>query len=205
MQRLLLVLLAAVSLSGCAYFFPRPPAKLDTGDPQLAKRADYQIGPGDQVQVFVWRNPELTVLVPVRSDGKISVPLLQDVQAAGRTPKELSISIADKLSEYIQEPQVTVIVETSAGRSETNIRIIGEAMQPKVLPYHMGITLIDVMAEAGGLTEFADGNRAYLAREVNGKPKRYHLRIASLLKSGNMKANIELAPGDVIVIPERWY
>lgn len=143
--------------------------------------------------------------MPVRPDGRISVPLLQDVQAEGRTPKQLGSMIATNLKEFVQEPEVTVIVQASAGRSERSIRIIGEAIAPKIIPYYVGITLIDAMTDAGGLTDFADGDRAFLVRAVDGKRKKFHLRVGSLIKGGNLAANIELAPGDAIVIPQRWY
>jgi polysaccharide export outer membrane protein len=203
MWRLLLLFPVFGSLSGCANFYAMPPSRTEaTG---AIEKIEYVIGAGDTVQIFVWRNPELSVAVPVRPDGRISVPLIQDVQAAGRTPGQLSEVIAARLGKFVQEPQVTVILQTAAGQDQTSIKVIGEAIQPRVVPYHVGITLIEVMATAGGLTDFADGNRAYLVRYVDGKPKRYRLRIASLLRSGDMRANIELAPGDVVSIPERWY
>jgi polysaccharide export outer membrane protein len=183
--------------------YAKPPSRVEaTG---ATEKVDYVIAAGDGIQIFVWRNPELSITVPVRPDGNISVPLIQDVQAAGRTPSQLSEVIAAKLGKFVQEPQVTIIVQAATGQSETSIKVIGEAIQPRVLPYHVGITLIEVMAAVGGLTDFADGNRAYLIRYVGGQPKRYRLRIASLLRSGDMRSNIELAPGDIISIPERWY
>lgn len=198
--RIVAVALAACLLAGCAYFRPSPPQDVEAAQPK-----EYVIAPGDRLQIFVWRNPDLSVVVPVRPDGKISVPLLQDVQASGVTTAALSASIADALSNYIQEPQVTVMLENSAALSLWNVRVVGEAVQPKVVPYQVGLTLIDVMAQVGGLTEFADGNRAILIRDVNGKRKKYHLRIADLVKRGDMRVNAELLPGDVITIPERWY
>jgi polysaccharide export outer membrane protein len=203
MWRLLLLFPLIGALGGCAYFYAKPPSGVDaTGQ---GEKTDYVIGPGDGLQIFVWRNPELSIIIPVRPDGKIAVPLIQDVQASGRTPGQLSEVIAAKLGKYIQEPQVTIILQTAVGQDQTAIKVIGEALAPRVIPYHVGITLIEVMAVVGGLTEFSDGNRAYLVRFVNGQPKRYRLRIKTLLKSGDMRANIELAPGDVISIPERWY
>ncbi|MFO1187517.1 MAG: XrtA/PEP-CTERM system exopolysaccharide export protein [Alphaproteobacteria bacterium] len=203
MWRLLVLVPLLGVLSGCAYFYSRPPTRVEAGG--LTDKIDYVIGTGDSVQVFVWRNPDLSIIVGVRPDGKISVPLIQDVQAAGRTPGQLSEVIAAKLGKYVQEPQVTVIVQSATGQNETAVKVIGEAVQPRVIPYHVGMTLIEVMASVGGLTDFADGNRSYLIRYVNGQPKRYHLRIASLLRSGDMRTNIELAPGDIISIPQRWY
>lgn len=203
MWRLIVLVPLLGVLSGCAYFYSRPPARVEASG--LTDKIDYVIGTGDSVQVFVWRNPDLSIIVGVRPDGKISVPLIQDVQAAGRTPGQLSEVIAAKLGKYVQEPQVTVIVQSAVGQNETAVKVIGEAVQPRVIPYHVGMTLIEVMASVGGLTDFADGNRAFLIRYVNGQPKRYHLRIAALLRSGDMRTNIELAPGDIISIPQRWY
>ena len=203
MWRLLILFPLLGVLGGCAYFYARPPSRVEAVG--QIDQTDYVIAAGDTLTVFVWRNPELSLPVPVRPDGRISVPLIQDVQAAGRTPGQLCEVIAAKLGKYIQEPQVTVIVQAAGGQDQTSIKVIGEAITPRVVPYHVGLTLIEVMANVGGLTDFADGNRSYLIRYVNGKPKRFRLRIASLLRSGDMRANIELAPGDVISIPERWY
>lgn len=196
------MLLLASSLGGCAYFYARPPVTVASSG---AAQSDYMIGPGDALEVFVWQNPEVTTTQTVRPDGKISVPLLQDVEVVGHTPAELSSNISQALSHYIHDPHVTVILQSTAGRSETNIRVIGEAQTPRVIPYYANITLLDVMAEAGGLTQYADGNRAFLVRTDGAKHKRYHLRIGSLLNSGDLRANIQLEPGDTIIIPERWY
>ncbi|MFZ1991445.1 MAG: XrtA/PEP-CTERM system exopolysaccharide export protein, partial [Alphaproteobacteria bacterium] len=193
-RSILVFLLLAGSLSGCAYFYAKPPAVVE--ESASASPIQYQIGSGDQLQVFVWRNPDLTVTVPVRPDGRISVPLLGDVQASGKTATQLAADISKALGQYVREPQVTVIVQSTVGRTESNIRILGEALQPKVVPFFAGMTLLDAIADAGGLTEFADGNRAYLIRTVNGHRKKFHLRIASLVKSGDMGANIQLAPND---------
>jgi polysaccharide export outer membrane protein len=191
-------------LNGCAYFRPKPPQQ--TADSELGAPSTYLVGPGDSLQVFVWRNPELTVTVPVRPDGGISMPLLQNVQAAGKTPAALGKDIKDALQEYVQNPVVTVIVQTAAGASASSIRVVGQALNPQLVPYRAGITLLDVMTTVGGLSEFADGNRAVLVRkDPDGKYKQYRLRINSLIKRGNMRANVELAPGDIIRIPERWF
>jgi polysaccharide biosynthesis/export protein len=198
--RIAVVALVTGLVTGCAYFRAPPPQDVEAAHPR-----EYVIAPGDSLQIFVWRNPDLSVTAPVRPDGRISVPLLQDVQASGTTAAALGASIASALSNYIQDPQVTVILQNSAALSLWNIRVVGEAVQPKVVPYQVGLTLMDVMAQVGGLTEFADGNRASLIREVNGRRKKYHLRIADLVKDGDMRVNAELLPGDVISIPERWY
>jgi len=197
----LAIIFPVFALCGCAYFYARPPSRVEAAQQSV----EYVIAAGDVVQISVWQNTELTLTVTVRPDGNISMPLLGDVQAAGRTPMQLSSFIQGKLGSFVHSPQVTTIIQTANGQGGTNIKVLGEAIQPRIVPYHVGITLIEVMAEAGGLTDYADGNRASLIRVVGGKSHRYRLRIASLLKSGNMAANVELAPGDVINIPERWY
>ncbi len=201
--RVLLTIACVLSLQGCIYFRKSPPKEPEA--PGISEKSGYLIGPGDQLQVFVWRNNDLTVTQPVRPDGRISIPLLQDVPAAGRTPEQLAADVTKSLSEYVEDPQVTVIVLNAVGSSETNIRVVGASAQPRLVPYQFGITLLDAMVDAGGLTEFADGNRASLVRNVGGKRKRFHVRLASLLKRGDLSANVQLAPGDLIVIPERLY
>jgi polysaccharide export outer membrane protein len=191
-------------LSGCVYFRAKPPQQVADND--LGGPAMYRVGPGDTLQIFVWRNPDLTTSVPVRPDGGISIPLLEDIRAAGKTPPELSEDIKAALTKYVQDPVVTVIVQSVAGSSESSIRVVGQALNPQLVPYRSGLTLLDVMTTVGGLSQYADGNRSVLVRKgPDGKYKQYHLRINSLVKYGNMRANVELAPGDVIRIPERWF
>lgn len=201
MSRIFLAMLLTWSLAACSYFYARPPAVV--ADPQVS--TPYVIGPGDQIQVSVWKNTDLSIAAPVRPDGMISIPLLHDVRASGRTSEQLSAVIADGLSKFVHDPQVTVIVTVPSPRSQTSVKIVGEAAQPRVVAYFTGMTLLDAVAEAGGLTEYADGNRAFLVRNVNGKQQKFHLRIGSLVKRGDLSANIQLAPGDTIVIPERLY
>ncbi len=164
MPRIFLTMLLAWSLAACSYFYAKPPAVM--ADSQVS--APYVIGPGDQLQISVWKNADLSVSAPVRPDGMISIPLLQDVRASGLTPEQLSSSITDGLSKFVRDPQVTVIVSNPSPRSQTSVKIVGEAAQPRVIAYFTGITLLDAIAEAGGLTEFADGNRAFLVRTVDG-------------------------------------
>ncbi|HEY4077884.1 MAG TPA: XrtA/PEP-CTERM system exopolysaccharide export protein [Rhizomicrobium sp.] len=171
-----------------------------------ATAPSYIIGAGDELRIFVWKNPDLSTDVPVRPDGKISTPLVPDIQAQGRTPTELAAGLRVELSKYIQDPVVTVLVKTFAAPSSVSaIRVIGAAVTPKAVPYHAGLTTLDVLIEVGGLNTFADGNDAILIRNDGGKARTYELRLADLLRNGEMSANMKLMPGDVIRIPERWF
>lgn len=195
---------AAFGLSGCAFWLDKAP--VGPKAPEVYSGApEYIIGPGDSLQVFVWRSAELTVTVPVRPDGRFSMPLLQDVQAAGKTPTQVSEDIKKGLADYVRDPMVTVIVQTVTAAGVGKVSVIGEATAPKSIPYRAGLTLLDAMIDAGGLTQFANGNDARLVRVVNGKPKEFRVRVADLMKDGDTTANVELAPGDVIRIPERWF
>jgi polysaccharide export outer membrane protein len=171
-----------------------------------AMAATYQIGPGDELQIFVWKNPDLSVTVPVRPDGKISVPLVADMQAQGKTPTQLANDLHGALSKYIQDPVVSVMVKTiSAPGSSASIRVIGAAASPKSVPYRSGLTVLDVIISVGGLNTFAAGNDAQLIRTQNGVSRTFPLRLRDLMKSGDLKANMALLPGDVISIPERGF
>ena len=172
-----------------------------------AVAANYLIGAGDTLQVFVWKNPDLSADVPVRPDGKITTPLVQDIQAQGKTPTELAADLSKALGSYIQDPVVTVLVKTFASPSNSAaIRVIGAAVTPKTVPYRAGMTALDVMIEVGGLNTFASGNHAQLIRrETAGGYRSYPLHLADLVKSGDLRANMALMPGDVIRIPERWF
>ncbi len=165
----------------------------------------YRIGPGDNLSIFVWRNPELTTSVPVRPDGRISVPLLEDLQAAEKTPSELSREIEQELAVFIQNPLVTVIVTGFVGTFEQQVRVVGQAQQPRSIPYRANMTLLDVMIAVGGLTEFADGNRATVVRTVDGRQTSYRVRLDDLLKEGEVEANVAVLPGDVVIIPETFF
>ncbi len=166
---------------------------------------DYVIGPGDSLTIFVWRNPELTRSVPVRPDGKISVPLVEDLVASGKTATQLAREVEEVLSTYVKDPLVTVIVGGFVGVFDTQIRVVGEAAQPRSLPYSARMTMLDVMIAVGGLTEFADGNKARLVRTVDGKRHEAIVRLNDLIKDGDISANVPVAPGDVIIIPEAWF
>lgn len=166
---------------------------------------DYVIGPGDSLSIFVWRNPELSQSVPVRPDGKISVPLVEDLPAAGKTATQLARQIETVLSKYVRDPLVTVIVSNFQGVYETQVRVVGEATAPRALAYRDNMTLLDVMIAVGGLTEFAAGNRSKLLRRVDGELVQATVRLEDLIRDGDISANAPVAPGDVIIIPEAWF
>lgn len=168
---------------------------------------DYLIGPLDQLRLFVWRNPELSTTVTVRPDGRITVPLIEDLPATGQTSSQLAKTIESKLSVYIQNPIVSVIVGTFGGPFAQQIRIVGAAARPAALPYRSNMTLLDAIIAVGGLTEFAAGNKARLVRvdKATGKQHDYRLKISSLIKDGKISANVKLEPGDVIIIPESFF
>ena len=164
-------------------------------------RNDYVIGPGDTVQVFVWRNPELTSTVPVRPDGKISTPLVEDMVAVGKTPSELARDVEKVLGEYVRSPQVNVIV-TQPASTFSQVKVIGQVLHPQSVPYRDGLTVLDAVLAVGGLGPFAAGNRAKVVRTENGKQHEIKVKLSALVNDGDMKQNIPLRPGDVIVIPE---
>lgn len=165
---------------------------------------NYVIGPLDQLQIFVWRNPELSTSVAVRPDGRITIPLISDLPAAGKTPAQLAEDIKARLAEFITTPVVQVIVGSFSGPLSQQVRVVGAAARPQAIPYRANMTLLDVMIAAGGLTEFAAGNRARLIRtdRATGQRQEYNLRISRLLKDGDSSANVRIEPGDVIIIPE---
>jgi polysaccharide biosynthesis/export protein len=156
------------------------------------------------VNIIVWRNPELSMAVPVRHDGKITAPLVEDLPAMGKATSELARDIEEALSKFIREPVVTVIVTDFRGPFSEQIRVIGEAAQPQVLPYMQHMTLLDVMIVVGGITDFAAGNRATILRTSEGN-KQYSVRINDLLKRGDVSANVEVRPGDILIIPQSWF
>ena len=188
--------IALVSLGGIATAQPVAPPT-DT--------SKYVIGPGDMLQISVWHNPELSTQVPVRPDGRISTPLVTDVVAAGRTPEELGHDIETRLKKYVSDPLVTVIVSSFVGPYNQQVRIVGEASTPKALSYLAHMTVLDAMIAVGGLTPYASGNRAKLVRRINGKETETTLRLSDLLKSGDLSANTELQPGDIIIIPQSFF
>ncbi len=194
---------AVLLVAGCSGNKVNPAASLDA----LKAVPDYQylIGPGDNVNIFVWRNPEVSTSAPVRPDGKITTPLVEDLQASGKTPTELARDVEKILSTYIKDPSVTVIVTGFVGPYSQQVRVVGEAAQPQALAYRERMTLLDVMIAVGGLTEYAAGNRATLVRRVNGKEHSYLVRASDLVKDGDIGANVYMLPGDVLIIPESWF
>ncbi|WHO37610.1 polysaccharide export protein [Sphingobium sp. AP49] len=200
--------LPAVALSGCASTSPGPqlpPASFVST--QEGPGEEYIIGPLDNLTIFVWRNPELGAKVQVRPDGRITTPLISDMPAVGKTPKMLADDIKLALSQYIENPLVSVIVDNFSGTFSQQVRIVGATEKPASIPYRANMTLLDAMISVGGLSEYAAGNRARLVRfdKDTGKQKEYQVRIGDLLKKGDTKANVMLAPGDVIIIPESMF
>lgn len=168
---------------------------------------EYVIGPLDDLTIFVWRNPELGASVQVRPDGRITTPLITDMPAVGKTPSMLAEDIKLQLSQYIQEPIVSVIINKFSGTFSQQVRIVGATGKPASIPYRANMTLLDAMIAVGGLSEYAAGNKARLVRfdKQIGKQKEYSVRIGDLLRKGDTRANVMLMPGDVIIIPESTF
>lgn len=174
--------------------------------PEIAASPDYRylIGPGDNVNIIVWRNPELSLSVPVRPDGMIAGPLIEDMPAMGKTPTMLARDMEKALGVFIRDPVVTVVVTGFVGSQSEQIRVIGEASKPQALPYRQKMTLLDVMISVGGLTDFADGNGATLLRASDDN-KQYSVRLHDLIRRGDITANVDVKPGDVLIIPQSWF
>lgn len=166
---------------------------------------DYLIGPGDTLNIIVWRNPEISMSVPVRPDGKITTPLVEDLPASGKTSTELARNIEETLSKYLQQPVVTVVITGFVGPFSEQVRVIGEAAQPQALPYSENMSLMDVMIAVGGLTDFAAGNRARIIRNINGEQQQFRVRLDDLIRDGDISANVPVYQGDVLVIPESYF
>lgn len=186
-------------LGACASSAPPPVLPEASAAPATSS---YRIGPGDNLNIFVWRHPDLSINVPVRPDGKISTPLVEDMVAAGKTPTELSRDIEAVLQEYIRSPQVNVIVQGFVGTFGEQVRVVGQAANPMALSYRDNLTLLDVMIEVGGLAEFAAGNRAKVVRRTADGPVEIPVRLDDLLNKGEIDQNIAMAPGDIVIIPE---
>lgn len=176
-------------------------------DPTAEPPSDYTyiIGPGDTIEMFVWGNPEVSRSVPVRPDGKISAPLVEELPAAGKTPYQLSRDIEKEMAKYIRNPLVTVIVSGFSGPFSEQVRVVGQAAQPQAIPYREKMTLLDLMIAVGGLTEFAAGNRATIVRKINGKQYQFRVRIDDLLEDGDITANVDILPGDILIVPEAFF
>ena len=191
----------ALLLTGCALNAPKYPAA-----PAAAASPDYNyiVGPGDSLNIIVWRNPELSMSVPVRPDGKVATPLVDELVAQGKTSVQIARDVEAALGKFVRDPIVTVIVTGFVGPYSEQIRVVGEAAKPQFLPYKQKMTLLDVMIAVGGLTDFADGNAASILRAAEGD-KQYAVRLKDLIKRGDMSANVEMKPGDILIIPQGWF
>lgn len=193
--------LLASLLTACAATssnYPQAPSAAATPD------YNYIVGPGDNLNIIVWRNPELSMSVPVRPDGKVATPLVDELVAQGKTSLEIARDVEKALGKYVRDPVVTVIVTGFVGPYSEQIRVIGEAAKPQALPYKQNMTVLDVMIAVGGLTDFADGNSASITRASEGG-KRYSVRLKDLIKRGDVSANVEMKPGDILTIPQGWF
>lgn len=205
------LLLLIGSLAGCSeglsnlretIWSSREPAPRQS---DLAKDWTYRVGPGDALNIFVWRNPELSSTVTVRPDGKFSTPLIKEFLATGKTPPQLSMELEKELSEFVRDPLVTVIPSGFVGEYEDLVRVVGEASRPISTPYRKNMTVLDLMIDVGGITDFAAGNRTVLVRYVSGQETEYRVRLDDLIRDGDFSANVDLQPGDVLIIPEAWF
>jgi polysaccharide export outer membrane protein len=190
----------AFGLSGCGATGNYPPAPVTVSAPEHR----YLIGPLDTLSIVVWRNPELSTTVTVRPDGRISMPLVEDVVAAGLPPAELSRQLKQQLQRFIQDPSVSIVVTGFQGTFSEQIRIVGEAARPQSVPYRQDMTILDVMIQVGGLTDFADGNAAVLVRGRE-QGKQYSVRLKDLLKRGDISANVSMMPGDIVIVPQSLF
>jgi polysaccharide biosynthesis/export protein len=188
-------------LSACTKSYP----PLEGGPPPALASPNYIIGAGDSVNIFVWRNTELSASVTVRPDGKITTPLIEDVPASGKTPTQLARDMEKELSVYVKNPVVTVMVNGFVGPFSEQIRVVGQASKPQALPYRDQMSLLDLMIEVGGLTEFADGNKSKIVRVVDGNWKEFDVRIDDLINGADISANVYMLPGDILIIPESWF
>jgi len=204
LKRRLVLLTGILAIARLASAAEPPSVPADASSvalPSSGNNSEYIIGPGDTLQVFVWRNPELSSTVPVRPDGRISTPLVEDMTAVGKTPSELARSIEKVLAEYVRSPQVNIIV-TQPMSTFSQVKVIGQVLHPQALPYREGLTVLDAVLASGGLGQFAAGNRGKVMRTENGKQREIKVKIADLVNDGDMRQNIALQPGDVLVVPE---
>ncbi|MGB2221147.1 MAG: XrtA/PEP-CTERM system exopolysaccharide export protein [Neptunomonas phycophila] len=195
--------MAVALVSGCSTSSSLP----SVSDEQRLAQPDYEyvIGAGDSLQIFVWGNEELSGSVPVRPDGKITTRLVEDLEASGKTSTELAREIESVYSRYIKNPVVTVMVNGFVATPEQQVRIVGAGVTPLSIPYRKHMTLLDLMVAVGGLNEFADGDKAVLVRSFDGEQTSYGLKLDSLLRDGDIGANLALMPGDIVIIPEAWF
>ena len=195
-----------IALSGCSMFGSMFGSKYPAAPATVTANSDYSylIGPGDNLNIVIWRNGELSTTVPVRPDGMITTPLVEDIRATNKTPTQLAREIEKSLTKYIQDPIVTIIVTGFVGPYTEQIRIVGQASRPQTLPYRENMSLLDVMIAVGGLTDFAAGNRATILRTREGN-QQYSVRLNDLLQKGDVSANVAMRPGDVLIIPESYF
>ncbi|MBS0493896.1 MAG: polysaccharide export protein [Proteobacteria bacterium] len=198
--RVLAVVAVAAAAVGCASSGNYPVAPAQASSPDY----NYIVGPGDTLNIIVWRNPDLSLSVPVRPDGQVSMPLVDGLVAQGKTSVQIARDMEKELSKYVRDPVVTVIVTRFVGPYSEQIRVVGEAAKPQFLSYKQKMTVLDVMIAVGGLTDFADGNSATLVRAAEGN-KRYKVRLHDLVKRGDIGANVEVLPGDILIIPQGWF
>lgn len=203
--KLVTLFIITLFATACSNTKSLPTATLHPSSTQDISSYKYLIGPGDSLNIFVWRNPEVSGTFTVRPDGMITTSLVEDIPVSGKTPTELAREIEKILSTYLRDPIVSVTVGGFVGPFSEQIRIIGEAAQPQSINYTQNMTLLDVMIRVGGLTEFANGNNAKLVRIENGAQKQYQIYIDDLLKNGDISANVDVLPGDIIIIPETWF
>ena len=194
------LLLATPLLSGCGSRQAPPP------DSRRVVSAPYVIGPGDQISVFVYQSPQLSVpSLPVRPDGRISIPLVPEIMAAGKTPSQLGDELAGQLKKYVRDPIVTVMVQGFVGPLDQQVRVIGEATEPLAIPYRDGLTVLDVMIQTKGLTRYAAGNSAVIVRKAGGQQDQIRVRLSDLIKDGDIRQNVYMQPGDTLIIPQTWF
>jgi polysaccharide export outer membrane protein len=189
----------ALTTAACA---SEGPLAAQAGQNPGTSTIEYRIGPGDQINVYVFNQPELTVTVPVRPDGLVSTPLIENMRAAGKTPSELARDMETVLAEYVRDPKVNIIVTNFVGTYGDQVRVVGQAAHPQALPFRNGMTVLDVMIAVGGLSEFAAGNRARLVRRDKDKQIEIKVRLDDLVNGGDISANIAVQPGDVLIIPQ---
>jgi polysaccharide export outer membrane protein len=187
-------------LAACAGSPVYPPAPANAASPDYA----YLIGPGDSLNIIVWRNPELSMTVPVRPDGKISAPLVEELTVQGQSAHAVARDIERQLAKFVRDPVVTVVVTGFVGPYSEQIRVVGEAARPQALPFKQKMTLLDVMIAVGGLTDFAAGNEATILRSADGN-RQYSVRLRDLVKRGDVSANVEMKPGDIVIIPQSFF
>lgn len=197
----LVVLLGGCATQGNEY----PPVPDNQRDISVQEGYYYRVAPGDTVNIFVWGFEELSRSVPVRPDGMLTTPLIEDLPASGKTPSQLARDLEERFAVYVRSPIVTVIVNGFVGLPSQQVRVVGEATQPRAIPFSKHMTLLDLMIAVGGLTDFAAGNKSVLVRFDGGERKEYSVRLDDLIRDGDISANVSLLPGDVLIIPEAWF